>query len=138
MEFLLYLTPIGAEIVQNINKTGYSIKENIEYCRDKDLFGYTQSDKIVVCTSNIEKSGHDVKFYVNETIYHEGVHVAHMCNGNKPLNISVKDMPLSKNKLNDVRRSSSVSKSTGQMEHEAYWMEDKPKKVNYVIKKYCM
>ena len=40
MEFLLYLTPIGREIVQNVIRAGYPVRENIEFCRDKKMFGY--------------------------------------------------------------------------------------------------
>lgn len=137
MEFLLYLTPIGREIVQNVIRAGYPVKENIEYCRNKDQFGYGDHNKMVICTKNIKNSGFDVKHYINETVYHEAVHMAHMCNGYKPFYISQKDMPLPWNKLEDIKKSMQMSTASRQMEHEAYWMEDKPNKVNYVIKKYC-
>lgn len=137
MEFLLYLTPIGREIVQSVIRAGYLVKENVEYCRDKNRFGYSNHDKMVICTQNIKDSGHDVEFYINETVYHEAVHMAHMCNGYKPFYISLKDMTLTWNKLEDIKKSIQTSTASRQMEHEAYWMEDKPKKVNYVLKKYC-
>ena len=47
-------------------------------------------------------------------------------------------MPLTWNKLEDIKKSMKMSTASRQMEHEAYWMEDKPNKVNYVIKKYCL
>jgi hypothetical protein len=137
MEFLLYLTPIGRGIVQNVIRAGYPVRENIEFCRDKNRFGYSDFDKMVICTNNIKNSGFDVEFYINETVYHEGVHMAHMCNGYKPFGMSTKTMPLPWNKVEDIKKSVKMSTSSYQMEHEAYWMEDKPEKVNYVLKKYC-
>ena len=137
MEFLLYLTPIGREIIQNVSKAKYSVKENIEFCRDGNMFGYADFKKLVICTNNIKNSGYDKKFYINETVYHEAVHIGHMCNGYKPFGISTKDMPLPSNKIQDISNSLKKSTASKQIEHEAYWLEDKPTKVNYVIKKYC-
>lgn len=137
MEFLLYLTPTANQIINNVIKAGYPVKENIGYCRDKNYFGYGGFDKLVICTKNIKNGGYDLKRYVNETIYHEATHIAHMCNGYKPFYISLKDMPLPPEKLKDVKNSMKVSTASARMEHEAYWMEDKPDKVNYVLEKYC-
>jgi len=137
MEFLLYLTPTANQIINNIIKAGYPVKENIGYCRDKNYFGYGDFDKLVICTKNIKQSGHNLEHYVNETVYHEATHIAHMCNGYKPFYIDLKDMPLSPEKLQDLKKSVSISTASNQMEHEAYWMEDKPDKVNYVLQKYC-
>lgn len=137
MEFLLYLTPIGRQIVDNVISAGYPVRENIEYCKNKNIFGYGDFNKMVICTKNIKNSGYDFEHYVNETVYHEAVHMAHMCNGYKPFYIHMKDMPISEYKLQDVKKSVSTSSASQQMEHEAYWMEDKPEKVNYVLKKYC-
>jgi len=138
MDFFLYLTPQAKQILNLIYKAKYKVYENIEYCRDKDFFGYSDfGKKFVICTNNIKNSGFDVKFYINETVYHESVHIAHHCNGYRPFGISKKDMPLPSSKLKDIENSVSVSSASSQMEHEAYWMEDKPDKVRYVIKKYC-
>jgi len=137
MEFLLYLTPIGKQIIDNVIRAGYPVRENIEYCKDKNIFGYGDFDKMVICTKNIKNGGYDLEHYINETVYHEAVHMAHMCNGYKPFYINVKDMPLPWEKLEDIKKSVQMSNSSRQMEHEAYWMEDKPEKVNYVLKKYC-
>ena len=138
MNFFFYLTPQAQEIVNLINKAKFSVKENVEFCRDKKFFGYVDfGKKFVICTSNIKNSGLDPKFYINETVYHESVHVAHHCKGYKPFGISKKDMPLPSNKLQDIKNSVSMSTASSQMEHEAYWMEDSPEKVVYVLKKYC-
>jgi hypothetical protein len=139
MEFLLYLTPQAKEIVNIIHKAKYSVRENVEFCRNKDFFGYADfGKKFVICTKNIKNSGLNVKFYINETVYHESVHVAHHCNGYRPFGISKSDMYLSSNKLQDVKNSVNSSTASSQMEHESYWMEDKPEKVRYVLKKYCL
>jgi hypothetical protein len=46
-------------------------------------------------------------------------------------------MSLPSFKYQDIRNSVKTSSSSAQMEHEAYWMEDKPDKVKYVLQKYC-
>jgi hypothetical protein len=137
MEFLLYLTPEGREIIETVIRAKYPVKENIQYCRDENFFGYANSDKLVICTDNIKRSGYDVKKYVNETVYHEATHIAHMCRGYKPFYISLKDMPLSQEKLQDIEKSVRMSTASRQIEHEAFWMEDKPEKVKYVLQKFC-
>jgi hypothetical protein len=138
MYFFPYLTPEAKEIINLIRKANYSVRENVEFCRNKDFFGFVDfGKKFVICTGNIKNSGFDPKFYINETVYHEAVHVAHHCNGYRPFGISKKDMPLPSNKLQDVKNSVSMSTASSQMEHEAFWMEDKPDKVRYVLKKYC-
>ena len=138
MEFLLYLTPEAQNILNLVYKAKYSVAEIVGYCRDKNFFGYADfGKKFVICTNNIKNSGFDPKFYINETVYHESAHVAHHCNGYRPFWISKKDMPLSSNKLEDVKKSVSMTTASSQMEHEAFWMEDKPDKVRYVLQKYC-
>lgn len=139
MQFLLYLTPQAREILNQVYLAKYSIRENVEYClRNKNIFGYADfGKKFVICTNNIKKNNYNLEFYVNETVYHESVHVAHMCNGYKPFGIPLSSMPLPANKLQDIKNSVNASTSSARIEHEAYWMEDKPDKVKYVIKKYC-
>ena len=139
MDFLLYLTPQSQDILNQIYKKKYSVRENIGLCRtNKDTFGYANYDKkFVICTNNIKESNFDLKFYINETIYHEAVHVAHFCNGFRPFGISPKLMKLSSWKYNDIKNSVNMANTTSRIEHEAYWMEDKPEKVKYVLQKYC-
>lgn len=139
MEFLLYLTPQAKDILNQIYQAKYSVRENVGHCRsNKNIFGYADfGNKFAICTKNIKQSGFAPEVYINETVYHEATHVAHLCNGYRPFWISKKDMLLPSNKLQDIKNSVSVSNSSSQMEHEAYWMEDKPDKVRYVLKKYC-
>ena len=139
MEFLLYLTPQAQDILNQVYKAKYSIQENVGYCRsNKDIFGYADfGKKFIICTNNIKRSGFALDFYINETVYHEAVHVGHMCNGYKPFGIPINYMNLPANKLQDVKNSVNASTSSTRMEHEAYWMEDKPDKVKHVLQKYC-
>lgn len=141
MEFLLYLTPEAQDILNQVYRAKYNVRENIEYCiSNKTIFGYVDFKKnLVICTNNIKKGNFSLEFYVNETIYHEAVHVAHMCNGYRPFGISMKSMLLPSNKLQDVKNSSNLSNSSDRfkIEHEAYWMEDKPNEIKYVLQKYC-
>ena len=119
MEFLLYLTPIGNDIMNSLAQARFTIRENIGLCSNKDVFGYSD--------------------YVNETVYHEAVHAAQDCKGSI-FKIPEDKMPLSANKLQDVKNSVKISGdyTTKMREHEAYWMEDKPEKVKYVVQKYCL
>ena len=140
MEFLLYLTPQAKDILNQIYKAKYSVRENVGFCRsNKDIFGYVDfGKKFIICTNNIKNSGYDKQFYINETLYHEAVHVGHMCNGYKPFGISQKQMQIPDAKYQDIKNSTKVSVASAKMEHEAYWMEDKPEKVKYVVQKYCL
>jgi len=140
MEFLLYLSPQAKDILNQIYQAKYSVRENVDYCRrNKDIFGYADfGQKFVICTKNIKNSGFDPNHYINETVYHEATHVAHLCNGYKPFGISKKEMVLPEFKYQDIKNSVKTSSASVQIEHEAYWMEDKPEKVKYVIQKYCL
>lgn len=142
MEFLLYLTPIGRDIYNLISQK-VKVVENTPICRKHDIYGwYNSRQKLMIFCSDRIKKGPNPKFYFNETLYHESVHVAQVCKSKdqslKPLGISPSMMPLTKNKMNDVEKSISISGSSlRHVEHEAYWMEDKPEKVRYVVRKYC-
>ncbi len=140
MEFLLYLTPIGNDIMKSLAQARFTIRENIGLCSNKNVFGYTDiPKKFVVCTKNIKNGGWDLRHYVNETVYHEAVHAAQNCKGSI-FRIPENKMSLSTNKLQDVKNSVKISgdNTTRMREHEAYWMEDKPEKVKYVVQKYCL
>ncbi len=140
MEFLLYLRPIGHQLIRDLISAKFHIHENIGLCKNSNIFGYTDTPKkFVVCTKNIKNGGWDLNHYVSETVYHESVHAAHICNRNEPLGLSTKTMPLSSNKMQDVRNSANITKSykVKQKEHEAYYFEDKPDKVRYYVRKYC-
>ncbi len=134
MEFFLYLTPIGKQIVSNIMLKGYTIRENAPICRNKEVFGMLKSPYFDVCLNNIKNTISPVKHYVNETIYHEAVHVVQSC---KKGTIGIKNIQLDDYKMKDVFRSTKVANSYQIYEMEAYYLEDKPKEVDYYLKKYC-
>jgi len=133
IQFLLYLTPIGQQIVSSIMQRNYNIKENAPICRNRQLMGVLQSPNFVICLNNIKNGVSPVDYYVNETVYHEAVHVAQACKGNK-LGI---DFSLSSYKRNDVVNSVKVGGSYPVYESEAYFLEDKPEQVLYYLKKFC-
>ena len=133
MEFLLYLTPAGQEIISKIMLKNYNVRENAPVCRDKQLFGLLKSPDFIICLDNIKNTISPVKHYVNETVYHEAVHVAQSCKGSK-LGVSAS---LNQYKLNDVMRSVKATGSYAVYEMEAYHLEDKPEEVLHHLKKYC-
>jgi hypothetical protein len=111
----------------------YNIMQNAPVCRNRELFGILKSPDFVVCLDNIKNKISPVKHYVNETVYHEAVHVAQACKRGK-LGVSTS---LDQYKLNDVMRSVKATGSYAAYEMEAYYLEDKPKEVLYYLKKYC-
>lgn len=133
MEFLLYLTPLGKEIINSVMLANYNVRENAPICRNKEIVGYIKSKDFVICTNNIKNTASPVSYYVNETVYHEATHVAQYCKGSK-LNIVTY---LDKNKEDNVARSLKVSNSSSSYENEAYYLEDKPKEVLHYLKKFC-
>jgi hypothetical protein len=133
MEFLLYLTPLGKEIINSVMLANYNVRENAPICRNKEIVGYIKSKDFVICTNNIKNTVSPVSYYVNETVYHEATHVAQYCKGSK-LNIVTY---LDKNKEDNVARSLKVSNSSSSYENEAYYLEDKPKEVLHYLKKFC-
>jgi hypothetical protein len=148
MEFLLYLTPVGNEIVNSLAQAKFKIRENTQICRqEKSTFGYMhhRTDEFVVCTTNIKNGGWSLKHYVNETVYHEAVHAAQNCKsrgifsifGPSSLGIPKKSMPMSADKLDEVKRSSSFGLGVDHKEYEAYYLESKPQKVIHYVKKFC-
>ena len=73
------------------------------------MFGYADNpNKFVICTNNIRNGGWDMKHYISETVYHEAVHAAQMCNSNEPIGIPKTLMPLPWNKLKDIENSAKV------------------------------
>lgn len=142
MEFLLYLTAEGRDIYNLISKR-FSVVENAPICRSRDIYGWFDAKQklMIVCTEHIKKSS-DIKYNINETIYHESVHAAQSCKSGdgymEPFGISSSHMPLSERRKQDLKKViSSVGPIVKKIEHEAFWMEDKPDKVRYVVRKYC-
>jgi hypothetical protein len=140
MIFPYYLTPEGTEILQLIVKAHFKIQENISWCSNKGYAGaiIRDSKTFFICTKNIFKEDNPNSF-LNETVYHEAVHAAQICKGMKPIGIPIDEMPLSSNKMENINKSIALTKdkSTRRLEHEAYWLEDKPKETIKYLRKFC-
>lgn len=142
MEFLLYLSPASQEIYNMISQK-VRVVENAPICRQHDIFGWynPQENSMTICTNRI-KNNPDYAYYVNETLLHESTHLAQSCKVGRgylaPFGISKSAMPISDRRKTDIN---SAAKIVGEhirpIEHEAFWMEDKPDKVKYVVQKYC-
>jgi len=140
MEFLLYLSPIGKQILNQLISAKFHIHENAGICKTDKVFGYVKKpNKFFICTDTIKKLGYDPYVYVNETLYHEAVHATHSCNNGNPIGIPKQRMPLSANKQQDVSNSLNQTKNYKHrdQEHEAYYLEDHPEYVSYYLKKFC-
>jgi hypothetical protein len=142
MDFLLYLSPQGMEIYNMISKK-IGVVENTPICRKHDIFGWydNRSKTMVFCTDKI-LSKPNPNYNFNMVLFHESVHVAQACKQNmreiKAFGISPSTMNLSKNLEKDLKVSvKNFGSAVANIEREAYWMETKPNKVKYVLKKYC-
>jgi hypothetical protein len=142
MEFLLYLSPTSREIYQMISRK-VRVVENAPICRKHDIFGWYDASQntMTFCTQKIKNFG-NTEYYVNETLLHETTHIAQSCkasNGTlEPFGISKSFMNLTSRRLDDINAAVQISgEVVRQSEHEAFWMEDKPDKVRYVVQKYC-
>ena len=140
MLFSYYLTFEGKQLIELISKAHYQVQENISWCSDGKYAGAVihENKTFFICTKNILK-GVNANQYLNETVYHEAVHVVQSCKGMKPIGIPLNKMPLSSNKIEDINKSISLTKkpSTQRMEHEAYWLENKPKETIKYFHKFC-
>jgi hypothetical protein len=140
MEFLFYLSPQSTEIYQMISRK-IKVVENTPICRKHDIYGWFDVNKktMTICTDRII-SNDNSKYYMNETLLHESVHVAQYCKSKSltPLDIANSQLQLSSRRNQDVESAVKISgPSVRQIEREAFWMEDKPNEVKYVVKKYC-
>jgi hypothetical protein len=141
MDFLLYLSPESTEIYQMISSR-IRVVENTPICRKYDIYGwFNVNEKIMtICTDRIVSRG-ESEYYVNETLLHESVHIAQYCKNKSltPLGIAPSQLQLSSRRNQDVESAVKISgPSVRQIEREAFWMEDKPNEVKYVVKKYCL
>ena len=137
MEFLLYLTPIGNQIINKVMMKNFHVVENGAICRDHRLFGLAKSPNFIICTNNIKNYNVDyTSYYVNQTVYHEAVHVAQAC---KRGPLGIKNIQLNNDKLTDVSKSVNLYNKSGTIyEMEAYYLEDNPEQVNRYLTKYCL
>ena len=140
MEFLLYLSPQSTEIYQMISRR-IRVVENTPICRKHDIYGWFNviEKTMTICTDRIISNDNST-YYMNETLLHESVHIAQYCKNNSltPLGISNSQIQLSSRRNQDIESAVKISGPlVRQIEREAFWMEDKPNEVKYVVKKYC-
>jgi len=146
-EFLLYLNSSSTDIYNLVSRT-HTYYENSYMCKKHpNYFGLTNSNdnSVHICTDTIKKYVPTMyRYYLNETIIHEAVHVAQDCKSPhlghyEPFNIDPKTMQLNESRRGSLSRSMNVDNPImNKIEHEAFWLEDKPHIVKYVLKKYCM
>ena len=152
MEFVQYLDREGIELLRMVEQSGYSTEENKSLCLlGEEYVGVLKKKErtIIICTNNAKKregykilrnSNSDLfdrtAKHIKKVLRHEAVHVAQECNGGKLLDIN-KKFKLNAAKAEALRRSKKISGEEAK-ERQAYILEDKPKLVKKIFKKYCL
>lgn len=139
MEFLLYLSPLGKELLYNILLAKFNVRENIELCQNKSVQGFVSypSKKFVICTENIKNKSINVSKDVLKTLTHESVHAIQICKNNDIIRIANAPL-LNQEKYYRLRMSLNVANNNSyDKEYEAYLLEDYPQKVLGYVKKFC-
>ena len=155
MEFIIFLSKLDKEILNLLIQANYIVEENkIECLINKEIKGLHNfvENKIIICTENAkrktnyrdrkqrqDKDNFKTKLAIRKALRHEATHAIQKCNNNK----IVGDIKNLEGKLHQSKKRSlefSVSNFSGTYakEVEAYILEDKPKKVKNMIKKYCL
>ena len=155
MEFIIFLSKLDKEILDLLVKANYTIEENkIECLLNKEIKGLHnfEENKIIICTENAKrktnyrnikrkpnKDNFKTELAIRKALRHEATHAIQKCNNNRTVG-DIKDL---EDKLNPSKKRAlefSTSKFSGSYakEVEAYILEDKPKKVKNMIKKYCL
>ena len=155
MEFIIFLGKLDKEILDLLMKANYIVQENKIECKlNKNIKGLhnLKENRIIVCTENAKrktnyrnekkrpnKDNFKTELAVRKALRHEATHAIQKCNNNK----TVGDIKNLETKLHQSKRRAlefSTSNFSGNYakEVEAYILEDKPKKVKNMIKKYCL
>ena len=135
MEFIIFLSKLDKEILDLLIKANYTVEEN----------------KITICTENAKRKTNYIKKKkqnkdnikteraIRKALRHEATHVIQKCNDNKTIaDIKKLESKLHQSKRKSLEFSTSNFSGTYEKEVEAYVLEDKPKKVKNLIKKYCL
>ena len=155
MEFIIFLSKLDKEILNLLIKANYTIEENkIECLLNREIKGLHnfKENKIIICTENAKrrtnyrdkkqrpnKDNFKTELAVRKVLRHEATHAIQKCNNNR----TVEDIKNLEGKLHQSKRRAlkfSTSNFSGNYakEVEAYILEDKPKKVKNMLKKYCL
>ena len=155
MEFIIFLSKLDKEILDLLIRANYTIEENkIECLSNKEIKGLHKfkEKKIVICTENVKRKtnykltknnlyNESVKTErsIRKALRHEATHAIQKCNNNVAIgNIKDLESKLHPNKRNALNFSTLNFAGTYAKEVEAYVLEDKPKKVRKMLKKYCL
>ena len=155
MEFIIFLSKLDKEILELLVKANYIVEENkIECLINKEIKGLHnfKENKIVICTENAKrktnfkeiknnsiKDNFKTERAIRKALRHEATHVVQKCNENKTVgDIKELETKLHKSKRKALDFSTSKFAGTYSKEVEAYIMEDKPKKVKEMLKRYCL
>ncbi len=154
MEFILFLSKLDKEILNLLSKANYIVEENkIECLLNKEIKGLHnfKENKIIICTENAKKKTNyrnknqqpkdnfKTERAIRKALRHEATHAIQKCNNNKTIgDIKKLESKLHQSKRKALEFSSSNFSGTYAKEVEAYVLEDKPKKVKNLIKKYCL
>ena len=155
MEFIIFLSKLDKEILELLIKANYIVEENkIECLVNKEIKGLHnfEENKIIICTENAKrktnyrvtkqrrnKDNFKTELAIRKALRHEATHAIQKCNDNKTVgNIKNLEGKLHQSKKKALKFSTSNFYGTYAKEVEAYVLEDKPKKVKNLIKKYCL
>ena len=155
MEFIIFLSKIDKEILDLLIKSNYVVEENKIECQlNKNIKGLhnLKENRIIVCTENAKrktnyrnkkkqpnKDNFKTKLAIRKALRHEATHAIQKCNNNKIVgDIKNLEAKLHQSKRRSLEFSTSNFSGTYAKEVEAYILEDKPRKVKNMIKKYCL
>ena len=155
MEFIIFLSKLDKEILDLLIKANYTLEENkVECLLNKEIKGLHnfEENKIIICTENAKrktnfrnkkqqpnKDNFKTELAIRKALRHEATHAIQKCNNNKIVgDIKKLELKLHPNKKKALDFSTSNFGGTYAKEVEAYVLEDKPKEVKKLIKKYCL
>ena len=155
MEFIIFLSKLDKEILDLLIKANYIVEENkIECLLNREIKGLYNFEEniIIICTENAKrktnyrnnkkgtnKDNFKTELAIRKALRHEATHAIQKCNNNKTV-VDIKNLEnkLHQSKKRELEFSTSNFSGTYAKEVEAYILEDKPKKVKKLIKKYCL
>jgi hypothetical protein len=155
MEFIIFLSKLDKEILELLIKANYTIEENrVECVYNKNIKGLHnfEEKQIIICTENAKRktnyrktkqnqnnNNFKTEHAIRKALRHEATHAIQRCNNNRIVgDIKKLETKLHANKRKALGFSTSNFSGSYAKEVEAYILEDKPKKVKNMIKKYCL
>ena len=155
MEFIIFLSKLDKEILELLIKANYIVEENkVECLSNREIKGLHKfkENKIIICTenakrktnykfkkTNLNKENLKTERAIRKALRHEATHAIQKCNNNKIVgNIEDLERKLHPNKRAALNFSTLNFAGTYDKEVEAYILEDKPKRVREMLKRYCL